>query len=36
MDLSGATQATHRGARFAPLAAALFTAFSGRLAGETA
>ena len=36
MDQSGATQATNRGARFAPLAAALSNAFSGRLAGETA
>ena len=36
MDQSGATQATNRGARFAPLAAALFTAFGDHLAGETA
>jgi hypothetical protein len=36
MDQSGATQATNHCVRVAPLAAALFSAFSDRLAGEAA
>ena len=36
MNQSGATQATNRCVRFAPQAAALFTAFSDQPAGDTA